>query len=66
LVSFGRFESSRGKGLLGRRILGWWSHQMSFISSRKERERELPSSGVARKARGKGFGIKACQDVVRA
>jgi hypothetical protein len=55
LVSFGRFESSKGKGLLGRRILGWRSHQMSFmkISSRKEKERELTSSGVARKDRGK-------------
>jgi hypothetical protein len=35
VVNLGRFESSRGKGLLGRWILGWWSHQMSFNSSRK-------------------------------
>jgi hypothetical protein len=39
---------------------------MNLSSSRKERERELPSSGVAWKTRGKGIGIKACQDVVRA
>jgi hypothetical protein len=34
-VNLGRLESSRGKGLLGRWILGWWSHQMSFISSKE-------------------------------
>jgi hypothetical protein len=66
LVSFGRFESSRGKGLSGKRIMGWWSHYMSFSSSRKEGEMEIPSSGVARKAKGKYLVIKACQDVVRA
>jgi hypothetical protein len=36
-VNLGRLESSRGKGLLGRQILGWWSRQMSFNSS-KERK----------------------------
>jgi hypothetical protein len=65
-INLGRLEPSKGKGLLGRRNLRWWSRQMSFSSSRKERERELPSSGVAKQARGKGFGIKACQSVVRA
>jgi hypothetical protein len=39
---------------------------MSFkkISSRVEGEH--PSSGVSKKARGKGFGMVACQSVVRA
>jgi hypothetical protein len=32
-VNLGRLESSRGKGLLERQILGWWSHQMSFMNS---------------------------------
>jgi hypothetical protein len=36
LVSFGRFESSKGKGLPRKRILGWWSRQVSLNSSRKE------------------------------
>jgi hypothetical protein len=58
LVSFGRFESSKGKGFSRRRILGWWSHQMSLSSSRKERERELPSSGVTRKLGVKALGSK--------
>jgi hypothetical protein len=28
-------------------------------------EGELTSSGVVRKARGKGFGMEACQSVIR-
>jgi hypothetical protein len=34
-VDLGSFESSRGKGFLCRRILGWWSRLMSFSSSMK-------------------------------
>jgi hypothetical protein len=39
---------------------------MRFMEGSSRMERELPSNGVARKAMGKGFGIKACQSVVRA
>jgi hypothetical protein len=39
---------------------------MSFKKSSSRMEGECPSSGVARKARGKGFGMEACQSVVRA
>jgi hypothetical protein len=38
---------------------------MSLSLSRKEKERELPSSIFIRPARGKVFWIKACQYVVR-
>jgi hypothetical protein len=31
-INLGRFEYSRGKGLWGRRISGWWNHQMRSIS----------------------------------
>jgi hypothetical protein len=45
-VNLRRPESSRGKTLIGRWILGWWSHYMSFkkISSRVEGGKNL--SGV--------------------
>jgi uncharacterized protein (UPF0335 family) len=39
---------------------------MSFMEGSSRMERELPSNGVTRKARGKGFGIKYCKSVVRA
>jgi hypothetical protein len=39
---------------------------MSFKKSSSRVEGEFPSSGVTRKARGKGFGMEACQSVVRA
>jgi hypothetical protein len=65
-VNLRRFESPWGKSLKGRQILGRWSHQMSFKKSSSRVEGEHPSSGVTRKARGKGFGMVACQSVVRA
>ena len=39
---------------------------MSLKRSSSRVEGECPSSGVARQARGKGFGMEACQSVVRA
>jgi hypothetical protein len=42
LVSFGRFESSRGKGLSGRRILGWWSRQMSLAHQGRKGKGNFP------------------------
>jgi hypothetical protein len=62
-VNLRRLESSGGKGWW---VLGWWSRQMSFMEGSSRMERELPSNGVVRQAMGKGFGIKACQSVVRA
>jgi hypothetical protein len=38
-------------------FLGRWSCQISFKKSSSRVEGERPSSGVARQARGKGFGI---------
>jgi len=58
-VNLRRLESSRGKSLMGRWIMGWWSRQMSFKKSSSRVEGELPSSGVTRKARDKGFGIES-------
>jgi hypothetical protein len=65
-VNLRRFESSWGEIINGRRILGRWSRQMSFKKSSSRVEGERPSSGVSRKARGKGFGMVACQSVIRA
>jgi hypothetical protein len=39
---------------------------MSIMKNSSKIKRELCSNGVARQAMGKGFGIKACQSVVRA
>jgi hypothetical protein len=39
---------------------------MSLKTSLSRVEGEIPSSGVTRQARGKGFGMEACQSVVRA
>jgi hypothetical protein len=61
-VNLRRIESSRGKGWW---VLGWWSRHMRFMKGSSRMERELLSNGVARKAMGKGFGIKVCQSVVR-
>jgi hypothetical protein len=54
-------NGGKGKGTFHK-----WSRQMSFKKSSSKVEGERPSSGVARKARGKGFGMVACQSVVRA
>jgi hypothetical protein len=48
-----------------RLVLGRWSHQMNFKRNSSRVEGECPSSGVARQVRGKGFGMVACQSVVR-
>jgi hypothetical protein len=57
LVILRRLESPKGKRFWERRILGRWSHQMSFkmISSRK-RERERPLAGVVGQAKGNYLG----------
>jgi hypothetical protein len=57
LVNLRRIKHPRGKRFGERRIMGRWSHQMSFnmISSRKM-ERECPLGGVTRKAKGKALG----------
>jgi hypothetical protein len=39
---------------------------MNFMKISSRVEGEHPSSGVARQARGKGFGMEACQSVIRA
>jgi hypothetical protein len=54
-------NGGKGKGTFHK-----WSLQMSFNKRSSNMEGELPSSGVARKARGKGFGMVACQRAVRA
>jgi hypothetical protein len=54
-----RWETRKG-GFWGR-----WSCQISFKKSSSRVEGERPSSGVARQARGKGFGMVACQSVIR-
>jgi hypothetical protein len=63
-VSLGRFKSSGWKGPLGRQILGRWSHQMSFSSSKEEKRKGTYLTWIFH--RGKGFGIKAFQRIVRA
>jgi hypothetical protein len=55
-VNLGRIESSWGKGLLERWVLGWWSHQMRFMKGSSRKKREISSNGVTRQAMGEGFG----------
>jgi hypothetical protein len=65
-VDLRRFEFPWGKSINGRQILGRWSRHMRFKKSSSKLGGEHPSSGVAMKARGKGFGMVTCQNVVRA
>jgi hypothetical protein len=63
-VNLRRLESPGGKSLEGGWILGRWSCEMRFKKISSSVEGECPSNAVARKARGKGFGMLACQSVV--
>ena len=57
LVNLRSIEPPTGKRFGERRIMGRWSRQMSFkINPSRKVERERPSGGVARQAKGKDLG----------
>jgi hypothetical protein len=64
-VNLRRFESPRGKSINWRWIMRRWSHNIIFKNISSKVEVDLPSSGFTRKARGKWFGMVACQIFVR-
>jgi hypothetical protein len=46
-------------------VLGRWSRQMSFKRSSSRVEKRTFFNGVAKQAKGKGFGRESFQSVVR-